>query len=333
MVADQPNWAYDHMARFVIKELQSKYDFYIDYCSYHSLKKNHISQSLIRGRYSEQFRYLKFSFKRRVLPKTQAYDLVCFLGWYFPFAYDFQITGKRIIQGIFTDGFPPKGHGLKVDPGLSIEEFVRKYLGNSTTVICGSRLILDRYKSYVENVHYCTGAINTRRFKTPVRKHEGFIVGWTGDPHRSFKGFYDFVVPAVEKAASLRPGISLKTRFKGPYRTLHTFYQDVDVLLIASTGDAGPSSFLEAGACGVPSLSTRIGFPAETIRDGENGMFVDRSVEDMSRAIIFLHDNRENLKSMSSNIRADIEKSWTPAARSGLWDLMFQESLAGAKAS
>jgi glycosyltransferase involved in cell wall biosynthesis len=157
-------------------------------------------------------------------------------------------------------------------------------------------------------------------------------VGWTGDPHRSFKGFYDFVVPAVEKAASLRPGIVLKTRFKGPYRTLHRFYQDVDVLLIASTGDAGPSSFLEAGACGVPSISTRIGFPAEAIRDGENGIFVDRSVEEMSGAIVSLYDNQELLRKMSSSIRADIEKYWNPASRSGLWDHMFQAVLADAKA-
>jgi hypothetical protein len=92
------------------------------------------------------------------------------------------------------------------------------------------------------NGFYCTGAIDTKMFQPCSGRQsdkDSFVVGWTGNPDRSFKGFYDFVVPAVEKAASLRKGVTLKARFKGPYGTLPRFYSDVDVLLIASSADAG----------------------------------------------------------------------------------------------
>lgn len=330
MVADQPNWAYDHMARWVIEELRSKYDFYMDYCIFHPQKDGPPPRLTWRGKIKKQLHHLKFSLKRRILPAGQDYDLICFLGWYFPFLYDFDIRNQKIIQGIFTDGFPPQGHTLIFDHNLSIEQFVRVYLGRTVALICGSKLIFERYKPYVENIFYCTGAINTRLFRPPPSRPEDkkeFVVGWTGDPRRQFKGFYDFVLPAVEKASSLRKNIVLKTRFKGPCRTLPKFYQDVDVILIASSADAGPSSFLEAGACGVPAISTKIGFPAEVIRDKENGILVDRSVDELAEAILYLYDNRNHLRRMSEKIRHDIVRDWDYKARRRLWDEVFRNSL------
>ncbi len=112
-----------------------------------------------------------------------------------------------------------------------------------------------------------------------LNKSSRFVVGWTGTPNRPFKGFHDYIVPAVERAAQMRPGLELKTRFSGPLETLPRFYDDVDVILIASSADAGPSLFMEGGFCEVPSISTRIGIPSEVIEHGQNGLFVERNVE------------------------------------------------------
>ena len=330
MVADRPGWAYHHLAKFVMRELRLKYDFYYDFCIFNIKEKRSLLNRHIKREILRRFSLIKYQSQRRILPGEIEYDLVCFLGWYFPFAYEFKMRSKGIIQGIFTDGFPPQGHTVIMDPNMEIKMFVKEYLEKSISVICGSRLIYERYRGHLSNLYYCTGGIDTSIFRPFDRSqidNRIFTVGWTGDPHRPFKGFYDFVVPAVEKASSRYPCIRLKTRFKGPYRTLPDFYKDVDVLLIASTADAGPSSFLEAGACGVPIISTRIGFPAETIRDQENGIFVNRSVDEMAKAIIYLHNHRDLLKAMSRQIRLDIEKNWDYKSRSHLWDRMFRESL------
>src|SRR5690606_7834579 len=124
-------------------------------------------------------------------------------------------------------------------------------------------------------------------FFGPIRRVErpGLTVGWTGNPKRQFKGFYDYVVPAVELAQKRYPGISLKARFGGPFGTLHRFYDEVDVVLIASVADAGPSMFMEAALRGVPSIANRSRRPAELVRHGENGMLVHRDVEAYAQSL------------------------------------------------
>jgi len=332
MVADRPDWAYDHIAQFVISELGEKYDFYMDYLLYNRKERRHGIRARIRGKRNQ----LKHFRRRRILQPGEKYDLICFLAYSFLWRGNFDISGEAIIQGIFTDGFPPQCYSLISNSEINIREFADKYLGMATFVLAGSKAIYDRYRPFVKNLYYATGAIDTDLFAPidPVEKDgASFVVGWTGKPSRPFKGFYDFVVPAVRQAASLRPGISLKTRFRGPLRTLPRFYDDVDLLVIASIADAGPFSFLEAGACGVPAISTRIGFPAEVIRHGENGMFVDRSVDSMASLILYLYDHRDLLERMRKNIRRDIEEQWGYKARSKLWDHVFEESLHRASGS
>lgn len=330
MVADFPDWAYDHMAQFVISELGEKYDFYIDYLLFHWKEKPHKLRTRVRAWRNKKRNRARYFRRRRILHSGEGYDLVFFMAWCYLWIGDFGIPAKGIIQGIYTDGFPPQGPVPGLEKEITIEEFVDKYLGMATSVVVGSRAIYDRYEPYVKNLYYATGAYDTDLF-APVDRAEKdgvqFVVGWTGNPKRSFKGFYDFVVPAVEQAASLRPGISLKTRFSGPLSTLPRFYDDVDVVVLASVGDAGPSCFTEAGACGVPAISPRTGSPAEVIRHGENGLFVDRSVDSIARAIVYLYDHRDLVRYMAKNIRRDIVEQWGYKVRAKMWDRVFEESL------
>ena len=326
LVADHPNWAYDHVCKFIMRELNFKYDFYIDYLDLNRKTKSHRR----KGWFHRTRHFIKYYNRRRLLPLNQKYDLICYLGWYFPHTGNFRFSAKGIIQGIYTDGFPPQSYSLQLESGISVREFVNKYIGRSASVAVGSMSIFNRYKPYIENLYYATCGEDLELFsptKKRKRDKKSFVVGWTGNPQRPFKGFYDYVVPAVKRAGTLRNGISLKTRFRGPLHTLPSFYHKVDVMLIASIADAGPNCFLEAGACGVPSISTRVGAAADTIRDGENSMFVERSVDAMAKAIVYLYDNRELLRNMSIRIRRDFELHWNPKVRSKQWDQMFEETL------
>jgi glycosyltransferase involved in cell wall biosynthesis len=48
----------------------------------------------------------------------------------------------------------------------------------------------------------------------------------------------------------------------------------LDAFLLCSRNEASPVSILEALACAVPVISTRVGSVAETVRDGETGYLV-----------------------------------------------------------
>ncbi|MBF0117434.1 MAG: glycosyltransferase [Desulfobacterales bacterium] len=325
LIADRPDWAYDHICHFIIDELSKDYDFYIDYLAYH-YKGKAIN---IRQWLGNKRNYFKSCLKRKILKEGNiSYDLICFLGWYFPFTADFNIKAKGSIQGIFTEGFPPKGYTISGD--IDIETFVKKYLNKSLAIIAGSKGIYDTYSPHIKNLYYATGAIDTNLFQFYKKNKtikKSLVVGWTGDPNRSFKGFYDYVIPAVKKASLLRPEIYLKTRFRGSFKTLPMFYKDIDIMLIASSADAGPSSFIEAGSCGIPSISTKIGIPSETIEHGRNGLIVERSIEVMSQALVYLYDNRDILYNMSIQIRNDIVNRWGYKSRIYLWRNLFHDVL------
>ena len=49
---------------------------------------------------------------------------------------------------------------------------------------------------------------------------------------------------------------------------------------------------LEAMACGLPVITTKVGLMLDIIKDGENGLFTGWRPEEMAEKIIFLMDNK-----------------------------------------
>ncbi len=92
---------------------------------------------------------------------------------------------------------------------------------------------------------------------------------------------------------------------------------------MASDGDAGPSSFIEAGACGVPSISNKSGFPGELIEHKKNGILVNRNINEYVDSINYLSNNRVLINTMSIQIRDDIKREFSYNARYKNWDNVF----------
>ena len=157
--------------------------------------------------------------------------------------------------------------------------------------------------------------------------NEPLIVGWTGNPDRDFKGFYSHVIPAVEHLKNLGYSIELKTQFDGTLNSLADFWNKVDVALITSEADAGPSMFMEASLCGVPSISTRIGLPNDVIEDKVNGLFCDRNVADIVDKLKFLIDNKKIHRAMKDNIRATYISRLGVEIQKARWKSLFNAVL------
>ena len=102
--------------------------------------------------------------------------------------------------------------------------------------------------------------------------------------------------------------IKLKTQFSGSYDSILSFYKDVDLVVIASEADTGPSLFSDACLSDVPSVSTKIGFPKMVIQHEKNGLFVNRDIDEVKNAIIKLYDDRILLKKFSKTIKQDYLK-------------------------
>lgn len=315
LVIDKPNWAYDQIAKFIINELNGKYDFYKEY------------QMMAPRTLKDKILHSKFLLQKHLNRKvSDNYDLVVYLWWWSPQILK-EIPSRKKLIGIFTEGFPP-GYNKNVEK-LEPQKFIDKYIKPVDGIIAGNKNIEILYKNFDLPVYYATGAVDTSLFKynKKSRKDTQLRVCWTGNPGRNFKGFYDFVVPAIKLAQKQRSNIELVTRFSGSIQTLPEFYSQVDIMVNASVGDAGPFFITDAGACGIPTISTNSGFATEIIRDRVNGMIVERDIEKIADKLIEVYDDRELLESMSQNISKDINDEWGYKSRARYWDYIFSEIL------
>jgi len=80
---------------------------------------------------------------------------------------------------------------------------------------------------------------------------------------------------------------------------------------------------MEAGAMGLPVISTSAGAAEEMIINGVNGLIVDRNVDKLTEAIDKIKD--DNLRiSMGNKFYEEIMKNWTWKVRIGDFRIMFE---------
>ena len=157
----------------------------------------------------------------------------------------------------------------------------------------------------------------------------GFRAGWAGslsNQGRELRGYDDFIVPAVKCVE----GIELMTaaredQWRSP-EEMREFYQSLDVYLCASRFEGTPNPCLEAAACGVPVVTTRVGNMPELISGGINGFLVDRTVDDFASKLALLKDDLPLREEMRRAARAHIA-AWDWKLQAGNYRKMFEEVL------
>lgn len=359
LVGDMPGWAFDQIITFVRKSIRG-FDFYFDYTIYNPRSNSKVSPDISSSEHNTSvyknlrkkipfqsipiirsivYRAIQWmnqhdwvdydaEGRKRKVRKDNTYDLVVFLDYYMDKDADFDhVRYQKKIRGIYTDGFPPKGIQLPTE--ISVKEFCDQYLNEADALVTGAPSIAALYKKHADiPIFFANMAYNESVFKPVNRSAENyFVIGWTGNPHREFKGFHSVVLPAVEKLKKEGYPVQLKTQFEGSIASLAGFWQGVDLAVIASEADAGPSMFMEASLCGVPSVSTRIGMPAYVIEDEKNGLFCERNIEDIVTKIAYLIDHPELLKSMKARIRKDYIEKLGVQVQVNNWQRLFNELL------
>jgi glycosyltransferase involved in cell wall biosynthesis len=277
------------------------------------------------------------SAQRRVLPFWCAYDCVVMLDYYFDHVAHLDFRTKATIKGIYIDGFPPCGMTydflLRKDYAPnSKEEFFHDYLEGIDALVIGAPKIASIYSGFDIPMFFATSCFDTELFKRRTARIKAadkrtIIIGWTGNPDREFKRFYQLIKPFCEDLIAKGQPIRLVTRFEGPLETLPSFYEQVDVVIIASLADAGPSLFMEAALMDVPCISTRIGFPDHVIEDGVNGWFFDGSEEDLNEKMQHLLTHPHLIDEASEKIRRDYLSKMGPEVMAKAWDDVIQYAL------
>ncbi len=196
-----------------------------------------------------------------------------------------------------------------------------------------SRLLYDEYApQLLTPSFYLPNGVDTEFFHPLAGKVPGqtLRIGWAGSLENhgaEMRGYPNFIQPALAQIA----GVELVTaaredQWRGP-EEMRSFYQSLDLYICASRVEGTPNPCLEAAACGVPLITTAVGNMPELVRDGENGLFIQRDVQDIVRAVTSLRDKPKLLAVMGQQIRQDaLTWHWPLQASSYgmMWDIALQ---------
>ena len=218
-------------------------------------------------------------------------------------------------NGVNTDFYRPRG---ETHPSAQPETFRREERNGFQANL---RAPLSSISSLVRNLS---------EFGAGGRAGRGEVrVGWAGSlsnqgPEQ--RGFHDLIAPAVRSVGAARLVVAAREkRWRSPVEMLE-FYRSIDIYLCASRSEGTPNPCLEAAACGVPLVTTRVGNMPELVRHGVNGLFVERNVADVAAKLTRLRDDRPLRAELSRNMLASI-RDWDWRIQAENYRKMFETIL------
>ena len=332
LVVDADNWAFANIARNVSKNLSNKYDFKIIPLSYldNNLAKVYICaedcdmvhlfwrkniidpESMGFKWYVEEFLGLSMNkFKKQFMNKpitTAVYDHL--------FVDDEFESTKRIFS--LCKNYYVSSNILKdIYDNLSIK-YKTKY------VITDGVDLNDFYP------------INLERFNN--LKKRTIKIGWVGNSEWSsekedFKGVNTILKPAIKELQ--KEGYKIEEYFADrqvrmiPHDQMVNYYSNIDILVCSSKCEGTPNPVLEAMACGVPVISTRVGIVPDALGKKQKEFILEeRTKECMKEKIVSLITRPEIFKDLSEENLKNI-KNWTWEKISKKFDKFFEEALKG----
>ncbi len=296
LLIDKPNWAYHHIAKGLIKYNNSGIEF--------------VCQPI-----KKQDKYIKKIYKK--------YDLFYVFGYKTYGKINFLPKNKTMV-GVHSCKEWDDDKTTPTNVATPQKDTI-KYLNSFLRVGVVSQYIYDVLKkSGVNNLYYTPNGVDSNLFVPQNKIHKEFTIGYAGvKSHDWLKGITEFIIPA-SKRSKVQTHLALRlTKSQLMYDQMPNFYNMLDAYVCASTSEGFSLSVLEAASCGIPIISTRVSGCKELIRHGENGFFVDRSVEDISRKIDIMKD-LEFRKFMSENMRKDIVENHCWSVKIDKWIDFFK---------
>ena len=189
----------------------------------------------------------------------------------------------------------------------------------ASAVFVNNRLLLEEFGPQLGRpVYYTPNGVDTEFFQPaaavrPPEPPRALRVGWAGsltNQTAEHRGVHELIAPAVEAVEGAELRLAVREEKWRNREEMLAFYHSLDVYVCASRSEGTPNPCLEAAACGLPVITTRVGNMPELIRDGENGFFVERDAGDIAEKLRWLRDDPELRDRLGRAARAAVVESW-----------------------
>lgn len=189
------------------------------------------------------------------------------------------------------------------------------------TVFANNRALVEVFEPLLgRRIAYAPNGVDTLFFQPASTRPPGSAmrVGWAGsllNHGPGHRGVQEVIAPAV----ALVPGAELclaarEERWRN-HQEMRDFYQSLDVYVCASGSEGTPNPCLEAAACGLPLVTTRVGNMPELVVDGVNGLFIERAPQSLADALQRLAADPELRLRLGEAARRSVQAwDWRPRA-------------------
>ena len=259
---------------------------------------------------------LSSRFQLDIIPKTEKYD---------PLAYDLVMIFDFFMLSQTGFVVPPPDRLLV---GCSNSRLMNDMI---TVVEQGPCLagFVNNFHDYrkvigKQNFFCCQNGVDTELYYPAVQPPKNFKACWVGSTNSMCNKGIDLVQQACAQTGTELITVAVNPRdnnLMSPEQLREYVYQQASVLVCASEFEGTPNPALEALACGLPVISTRVGNMPELIREGYNGILVDRTVDDIANALITI--KAQDWSSLSRNSRNSVEDGWTWKQQTKKYEEMF----------
>ena len=172
----------------------------------------------------------------------------------------------RLVRGIYSHRW-----ALSSNPRRALDRALR----GTVAVVVPNRKLQAMVGWYYPQTFRVSEGVDPQIMRfTAQRTASDLVAGWSGNPSHPIKRLDEIVRPAC-----VLSGVDLRIAAALTREQLCAFYNDVDVVLVASRDEGSPNAVFEAGACGRAVIGTAVGIIPEAIVDGKNGFIVDGTLE------------------------------------------------------
>ncbi len=159
---------------------------------------------------------------------------------------------------------------------------------------------------------------NEDRFKNIKKRN--LVIGWVGNSEwnadkEDFKGVNTILKPAIKELQ--KEGYPIEMYFADrkermiPHDQMIDYYSKIDVLICTSKNEGTPNPVMEAMACGVPFISTRVGIVPEVSGKKQSEYILeDRTKECLKENIIKYLNKLDSIEELRKENSKQI-KNWS----------------------
>jgi GT2 family glycosyltransferase/glycosyltransferase involved in cell wall biosynthesis len=297
-IVDHPNWAHDFKTQNLARILANDYDIQKRYQAEVTATDLHHADLIL------VYYWLQLERMKALVASFERYS-------------------EKLLVGVCSNW---ELESERREPGLAIlQKFAR-------AVFVNNLFLYREYEPILKvPVFYTPNGVDTTFFSPPAHKESlsQLRVGWAGsltnhDP--GYKGYHELIVPAVNALDGVELITAAREERQRRPDEMRDFYHSLDAYICASRTEGTPNPCLEAAACGVPLLTTRVGNMPELVRHGINGLFIEHQTQDIIGKLRSLCESQTLRLSMGRQLSEDI-RPWDWSFRAQAYRQMFEELL------